>query len=199
MRPRLVRPGRGEEREEVPQGESLAPSGGIQDLDRGPVTPDGEGIEEPPAEPEGGTSTVGAAAVLPLVIAIEPSVVSVHPGRETMVQIVASGAVGAVRLPLVLSYDPTRVSLLDADVAAGARLVGLDGSADDGWLALDLELDGADELPRVIGLARFRGESPGPAPLVFTVEGAVAPDGSLLPVAVRDGVLFVVGDAGGAP
>lgn len=192
VRPRLIRPG--EESEAPPQGESLVPSGGIQDLEREPLPGD---EPQPEDEPSAGPSTLGVAATLPLVLGFEPSVVSVASGAETLVQLVASGATGPIRLPLVISYDPTRMTLLDAGAGNGSRLLAVDGSAEEGWVALDLELDGVGELPQVIGALVLRGESAGPAPLVFTVDGAVAPDGGRLPVAVRDGAVFVLDGAGG--
>ena len=79
----------------------------------------------------------------------------------------------------------------------GVHLNSRDASTKDGWVSFDLSLDQVEEQPRVVALLHLRGEAAGPVPLVFTVDGAIASDGTRLPVAVRDGALFVVGDSTG--
>ena len=49
----------------------------------------------------------------------------------------------------------------------------------------------------MVALLHLRREAAGPVLLVSTVDGAIASDGTRLPVAVRDGALFVVGDSTG--
>ncbi len=205
VRPQLVRPGAEPTPEPGEEGKSLVPSGGVSGASAEPLqgTEEGSTPEEeisPSEEPDGSAtdqSQIGKATTLPVILGIEPSVVSVHPGQETVVQVVVSGKAGGVRLPLVLSYDPARATLLGADAVPGVRLNSRDANAKDGWVSFDLGLDQVQEVPQVVALVHLRGETAGPVPLVFTVDGAIAADGSRLPVAVRDGALFVVDDSTG--
>ncbi len=205
VRPQLTRPTTQPPRDPSQEGQSLVPSGGASGTSAEPLQgSDGSStLDEgaPPTEEPNGSASIqnqtGVAATLPVILGIEPSVVSVHPGQETVVQLVVSGKAGGVRLPLVLSYDPARATLLGADTVPGVRLNSRDANAKDGWVSFDLSLDQVQEVPQVVGLIHLRGEAPGPVPLVFTVDGAIAADGTRLPVGVRDGALFVVEDSTG--
>jgi hypothetical protein len=64
---------------------------------------------------------------------------------------------------------------------------------DDGWMTLDLMVSDYNEEPQVVGALTVRALSAGPVPLAFTSAGAVAGDGSLIPVAANDGAMFVSG------
>jgi len=200
VRPQLVRPGMQPPRNPAEEGQSLVPSGGTSDLSGEPTGSDEDSSasdeETPPSDLSDGSASIqgeaGAATTLPVILGIEPSVVSVHPGQETVVQLVVSGKAGHVRLPLVLSYDPARATLLGADSVPGVRLNSRDSNAKEGWVSLDLDLDQVQEVAQVIGLVHLRGDAAGPVPLVFTVDGAISPDGTRMPVAVRDGAMFVI-------
>ena len=111
-----MRPGMQPKPEPGTEGKSLVPSSGVSGTSAEPLqdTEDDSTSDEenPPTEEPDGSATIqsqtGKATTLPVILGIEPSVVSVHPGQETVVELVVSGKAAGVRLPLVLSYDPAR-------------------------------------------------------------------------------------------
>ncbi len=127
----------------------------------------------------------------PLVLGLEPSVVSLRPGQETMLQVVVRGGSESYRLPLTLSYDPTRLWVAEVMPAPGVELLANDVNTSQGWVELHAVV--ADGIPggQAVAALRVQALDAGPVPLVFTSAGAVTGDGLRLPVAASDGALFV--------
>ena len=129
----------------------------------------------------------------PILVGLEPSVLSLATGAETSLQLVARGAPAEpYRIPLTLSFDPARVAIESVATVEGVVARFQDLEPDEGWIELDLEV-GAGSAKGAHGLAvlRVRALAPGPVPLVVTAGGATSYDGSALPVAVGNGALFV--------
>jgi hypothetical protein len=112
-------------------------------------------------------------------------------GSEIVLQLVVQGAPGSYRLPLGLSYDPGRVTVLSFEPAPGVDVMEGSIELDSGWMSLDLMVPAAHDGAQAVGALTVRAESPGPVPLAFTSAGATLADGTLLPVAASDGSLFV--------
>ena len=86
---------------------------------------------------EPGTSGL-ESSLPPLIVGLEPSVVSLQPGEETVLQLVVQGGTGSYRLPLALSFDPRRVFVIDILSAPGVNFLRSDVHAADGWIDLDV-------------------------------------------------------------
>jgi hypothetical protein len=131
--------------------------------------------------------------VPPLLVGLEPSVISLRPGQETILQVVVRGGAGSYRLPFGLSFDPNRVSIDAVSASPGVDILRDNLDIANGWIELDLlVLDGIESAQTVVSL-EIRALEAGPAPLVFTATGAVTADGRPIPVAASDGALFVNG------
>jgi general secretion pathway protein D len=129
----------------------------------------------------------------PILVGLEPSVLSLAVGGETSLQLVARGAPAEpYRLPLTVSFDPTRVAIDSIATVEGVNARSQDLEPEEGWIELDLEI-GAAEAAGSHGLVvlRVRALAPGPVPLVVSAGGATRYDGVVLPVAVGNGALFV--------
>jgi len=163
-------------------------------------TPDdgGGGVELVPGlnkslNTDSGEEAAGPGQTTPILIGLEPSVLSLAVGAETSLQLVARGAPAeAYRLPLTVSFDPARVAIDSIATVEGVTATFQDLEPEEGWIELDLEV-GAAEAVGSHGLAvlRVRALAPGPVPLVVTAGGATRYDGVVLPVAVGNGALFV--------
>ena len=163
-------------------------------------TPDnpGGGVELVPGlnkslNTEDGEESFDPGQTAPILVGLEPSVLSLAVGAETSLQLVARGAPAEpYRLPLTVSFDPTRVAIDSIATVEGVTARYQDLEPDEGWIELDLEV-GAAEAVGSHGLAvlRVRALAPGPVPLVVTAGGATRYDGVVLPVAVGNGALFV--------
>ena len=129
----------------------------------------------------------------PLLVGLEPSVVSLRPGQETLLQVVVRGGAGSYRLPIGLSFDPRRISIDGVQGAPGVEIVRQDLNDVDGWVDLDLVVTNGIESGQAVVALEIRAIEPGPVPLVFTAAGAVMADGTPVPVAASDGALFVNG------
>jgi general secretion pathway protein D len=97
----------------VPRGDSRDPWSGDDDASQ--LQSDGE---------------TKAAAVVddsrpPLIVGFEPAVAALPSGSEIVLQLVVQGAPGSYRLPLGLSYDPGRVTVVSLSRRRGQR----DGAA----------------------------------------------------------------------
>jgi general secretion pathway protein D len=145
------------------------------------------GIEASEPLPEVGDESA------PILIGIEPSVLSLATGAETSLQLVARGAPAEpYRLPVTVSFDPARVSISSIATVEGVSARSQDLEPEEGWLELDLEVGaGAESGAHGLAVMRVRALAPGPVPLVVTAGGATRYDGAALPVAVGNGALFV--------
>jgi general secretion pathway protein D len=129
----------------------------------------------------------------PILVGIEPSVLSLAVGARTSLQLVAQGAPAEpYRLPLTVSFDPSRVAIDSIATVEGVVARFQDLEPDEGWIELDLEI-GAGGAKGAHGLAvlRVQALAPGPVPLVVTAGGATTINGTVHPVAVGNGALFV--------
>jgi general secretion pathway protein D len=133
------------------------------------------------------------SAVPPLIVGLEPSVVALDIGSEITLQMVVANATGSYRVPLGLSYDPRRISIESFEPAPGVDVMEGTIEVDDGWMTLDLMVSDSREEAQTVGALTVRAFGAGPVPLAFTSAGAVAADGSLIPVAANDGAIFVSG------
>jgi general secretion pathway protein D len=129
----------------------------------------------------------------PLLVSLEPSVVSLRPGQETVLQIVVRGGSGSFRLPMGLSYNPMRVWVNDVVPAPGVDVLSENADRANGWLDLDLVVANAIESGQAVVALQVQALDAGPAPLVFSADRAVTADGAPIPVAASDGALFVNG------
>ena len=173
-------------RRAAPNNPENPPGGGGVDL-LNPNTNKKSGLSEDgePAPDEG--------VQAPILVGLEPSVLSLAVGAETSVQLVAQGAPAEpYRLPLTLSFDPARVAIDSIATVEGVRANFQDLEPDEGWIELDLEI-GPAAAAGTHGLAvlRLRALAPGPVPLIITAGGATRHDGVMLPVAVGNGALFI--------
>jgi general secretion pathway protein D len=130
----------------------------------------------------------------PLLVGLEPSVVSLRPGQETVLQVVVRGGAGSLRLPVGLSYDPTRVWIHDVLPAPGVEVLRSTVDPVRGWVDLELVIAGAIESGQAVVALHIQALDAGPVPLVFSTAGAVNSDGIQVPVAASDGALFVNGN-----
>lgn len=137
----------------------------------------------------------------PVLIGIEPSVVSLAAGAETALQLVARGAPAEpYRVPLTLSFDPGRVAIDSIATVDGVVASFQDLEPEEGWIELELEVGaGADSGVHGLAVLRLRAIEPGPVPLVITAGGATRYDGVRLPVAVGNGAVFVTDAPQAAP
>jgi len=172
-------------------GVDLVPSSGDKSVFDGQASVDEGWTEVPDFEPMVGEID---ASLPPLLVGLEPSVVSLSPGQETVLQVVVNGGSGSYRLPFGLSFDPRRVLIDDIRAAPGVEILRQDVNQASGWVDLDLVVThGIESGQAVVALVIYAIE-PGPAPLVFTAAGAVTGDGTPLPVAASDGALFINGN-----
>ena len=155
-------------------GIELVPGQGSKSLDLG-------GPAETPFDPD----------LPPVLLNLEPAVVSLQPEQGAYLQLVARGGAASYRLPLTLSFDPSKVAIVGLEFADSVVVMdeGLDAEA--GVLVLDLAVIRGGELPSVLAAVEFVAREPGPAPLVFSTAGAFTSGGARIPVATGDGAVFV--------
>ena len=192
------------------RGRSAAPRGSPSGGSTGGVelTPKGDSFDGGEGAPDDSVSSVDlnseAVSVIdashpPMIVGFEPSVVALGVGSEAALQLVVSNAPGSYRLPIGLSFDPRRVMIVGFEPAPGVDVMEGSIEVDDGWMSLDLVVSATDDGPKSVGAVVIRAVSSGPVPLAFSSAGAVAADGSLVPVAARDGAMFVSGGETGDP
>jgi general secretion pathway protein D len=170
------------------EGVDLVPAGGEKSATGPAVTGDVGWGDVPEFDP---MSSGLESSLPPLIVGLEPSVVSLRPGEETLLQLVVRGGSGSYRLPLALSFDPRRVWVADIQPAPGVNFLRSDVHAADGWIDLDLVVADGVESGQAVAAIVVQALEGGPAPLVFTSAGAVAADGAAIPVAANDGALFI--------
>jgi general secretion pathway protein D len=133
-------------------------------------------------------------SVPPIMVGLEPSVVSLRPGQETVLQIVVRSGSGSFRLPVGLSYDPTRVWIYEIIPAPGVEFLREAVDPGRGRVDLDLVITNAVEGGQAVAALHIQALDAGPVPLIFTAAGAVTAEGIPVPVAASDGALFVTGN-----
>jgi general secretion pathway protein D len=170
------------------EGVDLVPSGGEKSTSDPAATGDVGWGDVPEFDP---MSSALESSLPPLIVGLEPSVVSLHPGDETLLQLVVRGGTGSYRLPLALSFDPRRVWVADIRPAPGVNFLRNDVHAADGWIDLDMVVAEGIESGQAVAAISIQALDGGPAPLVFTSAGAVTADGEAIPVAANDGALFI--------
>jgi type II secretory pathway component GspD/PulD (secretin) len=130
----------------------------------------------------------------PLLVGLEPSVITLRPGQESLLQIVVRGGSGSYRLPVGLSYDPGRVWIHEILPAPGVDILRDVRDPAQGWVDLEFVIANAIESGQAVAAMQIQALDAGPAPLVFTVAGALTGEGTPVPVAASDGALFVNGN-----
>ncbi|HSO22169.1 MAG TPA: secretin N-terminal domain-containing protein [Chondromyces sp.] len=172
-------------------GVDLVPSG---DDKRGSIQSGLEGDvgwgDVPGFEPVADSDDSGSP---PLLVGLEPSVVSLRPGQETVLQVVVQGGAGSYRLPLGLSFDPRRLWIVGLRPAPGVEILREDIDPAGGWIELDMVVTNGIESGQAVAALEVQALEAGPVPLVFTSAGAITADGVSVPVAASDGALFVTG------
>jgi general secretion pathway protein D len=133
------------------------------------------------------------SSVPPMLVGLEPSVVSLRPGQETVLQIVVRGGEGSFRLPVGLSFDPTRLWMHEVLPAPGVEILRQEVDQSNGFIDLELVVANALEGGQAVVALQVQALDAGPVPLVFSATQAVNNDGSPVPVAASDGALFVNG------
>jgi general secretion pathway protein D len=182
------------------------------------VTPQGEdppsGVELTPQPKQGSVSTDDRTSsdigwedvpefvpteaidpsVPPLMIGLEPSIVSLRPGQETVLQIFVQGGAGSYRLPISLSFDPTKMWVHELLPAPGVEVLNEVIDQARGFIDLEVVVANTIESGQAVAALQIQALDAGPVPLVFTSAGAVSADGAPVPVAASDGALFVNGN-----
>jgi general secretion pathway protein D len=182
------------------------------------VTPQGEdppsGVELTPQPKQGSVSTDDRTSsdigwedvpefvpteaidpsVPPLMIGLEPSIVSLRQGQETVLQIFVQGGAGSYRLPISLSFDPTKMWVHELLPAPGVEVLNEVIDQARGFIDLEVVVANTIESGQAVAALQIQALDAGPVPLVFTSAGAVSADGAPVPVAASDGALFVNGN-----
>jgi general secretion pathway protein D len=171
-------------------GTELVPSSGNKNFFDDEVSVDEGWTGVPEFEPVVGEID---PSLPPLLVGLEPSVVSLAPGQETILQVVVKRGSGSYRLPFGLSFDPGRLSIDGIVAAPGVEILRQDVDDSGGWIDLDLVVTDGIESGQAVVALEVHAVEPGPVPLVFTAEGAVTAEGTPMPVAASDGALFVNG------
>jgi hypothetical protein len=130
----------------------------------------------------------------PLVVALEPSVVSLVEGAETTLQLVVQGASGPYRLPIGLSFDPQRVMIESFEPAPGVEVLEGYLNETDGWLSLDVLVTDGRESTHAVAAITVRAIDRGGVSLLLSSPGAISAEGTTVPVATNDAALFVAQD-----
>lgn len=133
-------------------------------------------------------------SVPPMLVGLEPSVISLRPGQETVLQIVVRGGSGSFRMPVGLSYDPTRVWIHDILPAPGVDILRDAVDPTRGWVDLEFVVANAMESGQAVVALHVQALDAGPVPLILAATEAVTSQGVLVPVAASDGALFVNGN-----
>jgi len=188
---RPTAPRRVEPQQQRDQGTELVPQPKSGSLSENQATPEDVGWD---AVPEFVPTDTIDPSVPPMLVGLEPSVVSLRPGQETVLQIVVRGGSGSYRLPVGLSYDPTRVWVHDVLSAPGVDILHLAIDQARGWIDLELVVANAMESGQAVAALQIQALDAGPVPLVFSTAGAVTDEGTPVPVAASDGALFVNGN-----
>ncbi len=172
-------------------GTELVPGAENKSLSNGDVSSQDVGWE---GVPEFEPTDAIDVSVPPMLVGLEPSVISIRPGQETVLQIVVRGGSGSFRMPVGLSYDPTRVWIHDILPAPGVDILRHDVDAARGWVDLEFVVANALESGQAVVALHVQALDAGPVPLVLAATEAVTSEGVLVPVAASDGALFVNGN-----
>ena len=185
--PRRVSP----EQQPPNTGIELVPPPEDKSLSRGDVSSQDVGWDD---VPEFVPTDAIDPSIPPMLVGLEPSVISLRPGQETVLQIVVRGGSGSFRMPVGLSYDPTRVWIHDILPAPGVDILRDAVDPTQGWVDLEFVVANAIEGGQPVAALHVQALDAGPVPLVFTATSAVTSEGVLVPVAASDGALFVNGN-----
>ncbi len=175
--------GRGGVRGRPGPGVPLVPPANTRDV----PTQGGDGAAGDEA-PLSGETAAGPA------LALNPSVLTLAPGSSATLELVGSGFGKGSRVPLTLSFDPTRLRvdsvepgedvMVDAQQAPGA-----------GWVVLTVK-PGRDASAGPLARLTVTTLAPGPVPVVCAADSVLTAAGGRVPVAVSGSAIYVQ-DSGG--
>jgi len=131
----------------------------------------------------------------PVQLTLQPSVISLGVNETAQIQIVGSGDHDNYRMPLTLTFDPTRIAIDSLEVAPAIGVVDQVIDSLQGMIVLDLVVADGDAMPQVLATFNARALTPGPSPLIFSTQGIVRADGVAIPVSASDGAIFVTDGA----
>jgi len=131
----------------------------------------------------------------PIQLTLQPSVISLGVDESTQIQIVGSGDHDNYRMPMTLTFDPTRIAIDSLEVAPAIGVVDQVIDSLQGMIVLDLVVADGDAMPQVLATFNARALTPGPSPLIFSTQGIVRADGVAIPVSASDGAIFVTDGA----
>jgi hypothetical protein len=131
----------------------------------------------------------------PIQLTLQPSVISLGVNETTQIQIVGSGDHDNYRMPLTLTFDPTRIAVDSLEVAPAIGVVDQVIDSQQGMIVLDLVVADGDAMPQVLATFNARALTPGPSPLIFSTQGIMRADGVAVPVLASDGAIFVTDGA----
>ncbi len=131
----------------------------------------------------------------PVQLTLQPSVISLGVNETTQIQIVGSGDHDNYRMPMTLTFDPTRIAIDSLEVAPAIGVVDQVIDSLQGMIVLDLVVADGDAMPQVLATFNARALTPGPSPLIFSTQGIVRADGVAIPVSASDGAIFVTDGA----
>jgi len=170
-----------------PSGVNLVPSQGGKSLEMGD---DQSSEEEFLEEPEIDFNSA------PILLNLQPSVISTAIGRELGIEIVASGQYGSYQMPVELNFDPDKVRIEGLEGLNGASILSESVDTGEGILQLSIVVPDGDGVPQSVAKLKLRTLKPGPVPLMFSTHGAVVSGGRRVPVSASDGAVFITADAG---
>ena len=174
-----------------PRGVELATGGKVL----GDGNADGNVIDETFGLEDASTGAEINLMEAPIQLTLQPSVISLGVDESTQIQIVGSGDHDNYRMPMTLTFDPTRIAIDSLQVAPAIGVVEQVIDSLQGMIVLDLVVADGDAMPQVLATFNARALTPGPAPLIFSTQGIVRADGVVLPVSASDGAIFVTDGA----
>ncbi len=134
---------------------------------------------------------------VPLAVSLEPSVLSLRTGRESILQLIVAGGTSSFDLPLDIQFNANRLRIEDIDVAPGFVLENWSVDEENGRLSIDLRVESGDELPQVAAQLRVSGLELGSSTLVFSPTDLMTPHGDNLVMVADGAAVFVLDEAVG--
>ncbi len=177
------------------RGRSLIPGSGPLSAQGVETAQEGEGADETAQPAAGGTSTegVGGPAGQTLSLSLQPGVISLRPGVTTKVRVVMQGSSGSFQVPVGVSYDASRLKIVNVKLGQGVEEKGAQEAPSAGWVNLNLTVDHPDAgAHQTVATLTLKALQPGQIPLVLSSQGALDSNGNLLTVSAGQATVFVL-------